>query len=137
MTPFDSCKSEEFWLDFFWRGCQEPDVSRITLLKVLAAVRIQRPPEWRYWDVRHAPKPTLSASQCAGCRASAYRFHWHHIIQVQYGGSNDPRNFVPLCGLCHHRLHPWLPAQRFVRGWESMTELTHRYFDKVLSWMRA
>lgn len=32
----------------------------------------------------------------------------HHVIPLHRGGSNSPKNLVPLCNNCHERLHPWL-----------------------------
>lgn len=32
----------------------------------------------------------------------------HHIIELQYGGSNSPKNIVPICSKCHSKVHPWL-----------------------------
>jgi 5-methylcytosine-specific restriction endonuclease McrA len=29
----------------------------------------------------------------------------HHIVRRIDGGSNDPSNLVPICALCHSKLH--------------------------------
>jgi len=34
--------------------------------------------------------------------------HRHHIVQLQHGGINVPRNIVGLCERCHAEIHDWL-----------------------------
>jgi len=29
----------------------------------------------------------------------------HHIVHRKHGGSNDPINLMPVCALCHGKLH--------------------------------
>ena len=33
---------------------------------------------------------------------------WHHVIQLQHGGTNTQGNRVALCHKCHRRIHPWM-----------------------------
>lgn len=35
----------------------------------------------------------------------------HHIFQLQKGGSNHIQNMVPLCHLCHAKVHPWMEVE--------------------------
>jgi hypothetical protein len=32
----------------------------------------------------------------------------HHIVQIQNGGLNNPKNLMLLCNPCHAKIHPWL-----------------------------
>lgn len=36
---------------------------------------------------------------------------WHHIVTVEHGGSNNPWNLVPICHVCHRRIHPWMEEE--------------------------
>lgn len=38
----------------------------------------------------------------------------HHVIQIQYGGADIFENKVPVCGICHADIHPWMPADETV-----------------------
>jgi 5-methylcytosine-specific restriction endonuclease McrA len=29
----------------------------------------------------------------------------HHIVHRKHGGTNDPSNLMPVCSLCHSKLH--------------------------------
>lgn len=40
---------------------------------------------------------------CRGCGRRASE--GHHIVYRSQGGDDDPDNTMPLCMLCHHRLH--------------------------------
>lgn len=111
-------------LDQFWA---EASTDAIGALKRFAEIAIVRPPEWdfkmaRAADTRRIDGITLSATQCFACHRAAERFQWHHVIQIQHGGSNHPRNRVALCFSCHHKVHPWLPAPQ-ERGWYSFNDV--------------
>lgn len=41
---------------------------------------------------------------CARCGKYSKSVHLHHIKELIYGGENDPKNLIPLCGDCHHEL---------------------------------
>jgi len=57
---------------------------------------------------RSAPKfRGQKGAKCWSCQQEPPK-HLHHIIQLQYGGRNSPRNLVPLCKYCHAIIHPWL-----------------------------
>jgi hypothetical protein len=45
---------------------------------------------------------------CAACGQRGPRV-WHHIVQLQYGGTNSPKNLVRVCRPCHAVIHPHLP----------------------------
>ena len=45
--------------------------------------------------------------QCWACNIWADVFT-HHIVQLQHGGWNHPRNLVRICRACHAAIHPWL-----------------------------
>lgn len=47
-----------------------------------------------------------------GCGRKAE--HAHHVIQLQHGGADISDNKVPLCGICHADVHPWMPAETTV-----------------------
>lgn len=47
------------------------------------------------------------AGPCFCCGSSGERL-WHHIIQLQHGGTNRPLNRVKVCEGCHAKIHPWL-----------------------------
>jgi 5-methylcytosine-specific restriction endonuclease McrA len=34
--------------------------------------------------------------------------HKHHIVPLANGGINHCSNMVPLCGICHSKVHPWM-----------------------------
>jgi 5-methylcytosine-specific restriction endonuclease McrA len=29
----------------------------------------------------------------------------HHLVHRKHGGTNDPSNLMPVCSLCHSKLH--------------------------------
>lgn len=110
----------------FWRLYTEGR-DRLELLNRYAAIVINRPRDWDYAGVRAERARAWQASECFCCRHRDRVCHWHHIIQVQNGGSNHSLNIVGLCGLCHARVHPWLPKQATPRRrWLSLGELMRR-----------
>jgi 5-methylcytosine-specific restriction endonuclease McrA len=46
--------------------------------------------------------------KCHACERIGDRV-WHHIVQLQNGGSNSPKNLVKVCLPCHAVIHPFLP----------------------------
>jgi hypothetical protein len=121
---------EQQVLDYVYQMARNPEVDRIALLKQVADVALNRPSEWDASSVRQAMagvKVTLSGERCWCCRTEARRVYWHHIIQVQNGGSNTPRNMTLLCARCHRDVHPWLAKPD---TWEN------RGFTLVGDWMR-
>lgn len=137
MTSYLSFYPEELWLDYFYAAVRD-DVDRAAILKQLAGVKIARPkdwdPEWVRVTLREGVFFPLTADQCFCCLTGSRRLYWHHIIQVQHGGSNSPHNLVRLCHACHRRVHPWLepPTSRESRsGWTSIRDLAAFAMDKI------
>jgi len=118
--------TEHAALDQFYAEAHEGD--RLAALKRFAEIAIARDSDWDQAAVRAAAsKGSLFASQCFVCRRDGRSFHWHHVIQIQHGGSNLARNLVPLCEDCHAAIHPWLPrgtGRTTAGGWTSIGGLT-------------
>lgn len=51
----------------------------------------------------------------------------HHVIQIQFGGSNSNRNVVKLCAECHDKIHPWIATKR------QHDALDQEFFQRVLN----
>lgn len=56
-----------------------------------------------YDDLRYKIAKQLG-NKCARC-GSTEGIQYHHIRPLQYGGTNDIENLVPLCKLCHKEVH--------------------------------
>lgn len=37
--------------------------------------------------------------------------HYHHIVYLSRGGSNGPKNIVPMCATCHKKVHRHDPVR--------------------------
>lgn len=112
-----SALPEQRVLDYFWMMNRQ-GVPRLWLLSHVGKVVIRRPLDWDRAVVRREHEQAiragilrLAATQCFGCMKGGPLYQ-HHIIEVQNGGSNDPRNRVALCFDCHKSLHPWLEAPK-------------------------
>lgn len=122
---------EERVLDYFWAVVRD-DGDRLELLKQLADVALERPSDWDLGAIRVAfagVRQTLMAEACFCCKTTERRLYWHHVIQVQHGGSNTPRNVVGICHACHRRIHPWLePPTSYEnkRGWTAVRDIVLR-----------
>jgi len=116
--------SEYDALHEFWREAGEPGANRLALLQAFAEIAIVRPATWD-WSAVRAEKRNhqLHASQCFACGSGRF-YDWHHVIQIQHGGSNYLRNRVALCAPCHAAVHPWLPDMPRIagRGWSSLAD---------------
>lgn len=124
--------SEEEALNEFWRGAWREDVGRLALLKVFAEIAIVRPADWDYAAVRAAgaDRRLSAANGCFVCGGESS--HWHHVIQIQFGGSNYVRNMVPLCAGCHGDVHPWLglaPKTGRTGGWTNAGDMAAAMLD--------
>lgn len=42
--------------------------------------------------------------QCCNC-GSTNDLTYHHIVPVIYGGTENPRNYAVVCGMCHDKIH--------------------------------
>ncbi len=104
-------------LNYFWLMMRD-GAKPLTVLGWMSKVVIQRPPEWDRAKIRAEHELGLGKfgarirkTDCYGCQANDRNLYFHHIIEVQNGGSNAPRNTVPLCFACHKVLHPWLTVE--------------------------
>jgi hypothetical protein len=131
--------SEDEVLSYFHTMAREPDVDRLALLQQLATVRLERPSDWDFWAVRQAMagvRITLTGERCFACRTEARKIYWHHVVQVQHGGSNSPHNLQPLCHRCHRTVHPWLPEPTTLEnrhGWSHIGDFAVRAMDKLVA----
>jgi len=134
---YRSLVPEECWLDYFYAAVRMHG-DRVELLRKLSDVALLHPRELDNAAIRLTARSAtflLRAEQCFCCLTAERCLYWHHIIQVQHGGSNSPRNFVRLCKACHRRVHPWLEPPTSVEqrhGWTSVVDLTRRVMDKLM-----
>lgn len=130
-SPLD----EQAIIDVFYSEASTGD--RIAALKRFAEIAIDRPTDWDYEAVRlDAPRQygRLHAQTCFGCGNHDRKLNWHHIIQIQHGGSNYIRNFVAICDACHSAVHPWLPKQtRSAGSWASFADMAPGIADMIRS----
>lgn len=115
--------SEHAALDQFY--AEAATGGRMGALQRFAEFAIAREPEWDVAAVRASCAVlTLTARACGSCGARGRPLVWHHIIQIQHGGSNLLRNRVPLCDPCHMAVHPWLVTPLPVPlGWTPLEAL--------------
>lgn len=83
---------------------------KIAILREMASRQYQTQESYesrrnQYVKTRHR-LVKLSGCECYVCGAPATVRH--HIIQLQNGGRNSPRNLMGLCDDCHAEIHPWL-----------------------------
>lgn len=125
---------EHLILAYFWLMYRK-GAERLPLLLQLSKVVVERPATWDRAQVRreheqwvkHRPM-VIDTRMCFACGDTGHRHYFHHILEVQHGGSNTGRNLVPLCFACHQYLHPWLteePASVPQRGSGSGFESLH------------
>lgn len=85
--------------------------SKMHLLRKMSEVAVAR--KYDSKAVRdtfaHCELGPAAKHECFVCGRQA--FAWHHIIQVQNGGTNHRGNLLPLCERCHGEVHPWLEAE--------------------------
>lgn len=114
--------SEHAALDQFYLEAAD---DRSAALRRFAELAILRESGWDTEVVRAAAeKNPLRPTACFACRTQSRPLAWHHVIQIQHGGSNMARNRVALCGPCHADVHPWLPkAPRVRTGWTRFTDV--------------
>lgn len=115
--------SEHAALDQFYHEAAGGD--RIAVLRRFAELAIAREDGWDPAAVRvQSGEHLLHADACFGCRVDRRPLVWHHIIQIQHGGSNLMRNRTALCESCHADVHPWLPkALRVTPGWTGLVDI--------------
>lgn len=117
---------EHALLRAFWRDYEADHGRRLEILAAYAEIALLRPPEWDYDGIREAAwRHTFTAHGCTACGTGDRPLAWHHVIQVQHGGSNVPANRIALCEACHAAIHPWMPpvARLAPNGWTSLEQL--------------
>jgi 5-methylcytosine-specific restriction endonuclease McrA len=82
--------------------------SRLHLLQKMAEVKVHRKYAGKVVRDTFEKGPAVRR-KCFVCGLRAYA--WHHVIQVQNGGTNHRGNLVPLCEMCHAEVHPWLEVE--------------------------
>lgn len=105
----------------FWFQSRKEGADKLALLRAFAEIAIIRSIDWNPDKIR-AEFKTLWVKDvgCFACGKDAT--NWHHIIQIQHGGSNYVRNRVPLCDPCHGSVHPWLKKRGRSGGWTSFSD---------------
>jgi 5-methylcytosine-specific restriction endonuclease McrA len=114
-----------FWSAFPWETCGKkhccdfkrcvggeckPPSKKRRLLRSAAAINLYENPQWnrnkvvREYFNQTGPYAEMSAKPCFLCGVAAHN-HRHHIVQIQHGGHNAPRNIVLLCRECHRDIH--------------------------------
>lgn len=144
--PIEAAIAEELerrLLAAFWAAARDQG-SRLQLLLAFTCVVVRRPQGWDVEAIReahltnHGAPDTvkITRTRCFACEGSG-QLYAHHVIEIQYGGSNAVRNQVPLCFDCHQYLHPWLtdadriqPVKR--SGFESLGEVMRRLTPESL-----
>jgi hypothetical protein len=132
--------TEDEALRAFWQAAGDLASDRLALLRAFAEIAIVRPADWDFDAERAAPSHmvgsiTLYAEDCFVCRREARKLNWHHVIQIQHGGSNSPRNRAAICDGCHAAIHPWLPdLPRYgrVKGWSSLSEIAPAALEQAM-----
>lgn len=116
--------SEEAAIDQFYAEANAGQ--RLAALKRFAEIAIVRPADWDVNAIRAGrPSVQLHAERCFACHARSRQLHWHHIVQIQHGGSNYARNLVAICDCCHGEIHPWLKvARKQVSGFSSFMDVS-------------
>lgn len=126
--------TEHAALDQFYQEAAGED--RIGALRRFVEIAIARDAGCDPETVRaESSNHRLFANVCFGCRrADRQPLIWHHVIQIQHGGSNLLRNRVALCDDCHADVHPWLPQlPRVLPGWSSLADIAPR----ALAWFKS
>ncbi len=97
-------------LNEFWQRAKEARsiVDRLMLLQEFAERHVFPTVKARKVRARH--KRLREHRECWACRTPRAHVR-HHVVQVQYGGTNDQDNLVALCHGCHAVVHPWLRKQ--------------------------
>lgn len=109
----------------FWYQARKERADKLALLRAFAEIAIVRSINWNPEQIRAEFKAMrVPETRCLSCSRDAAV--WHHIIQIQHGGSNYARNRVPICEACHGTIHPWL-KKRHRGGWTSIADWAGSY----------
>lgn len=135
-----STLGEDSALNYFWVMARD-GADPLMVLGWMSQVVIARPDDWNKATVRQQHErgfdtfgARISKTHCYGCQTSVKNLYHHHIIEVQNGGSNTPRNLVPLCFACHKVLHPWLtvePKPTRGGGFVPLHDVMQGMFDRM------
>ena len=100
-------------LNWFWLMIRQ-GADKLATVQILSLVVVSRPADWNRSQVRqqhergHSRIAKFLNLRCFLCESTQKRLYFHHLLEVQNGGDNNPRNLVPLCFACHKSIHPWL-----------------------------
>jgi len=125
--------SEHAALDRFYLEAAD---HRMNALRRFAEVAIVREAGWDHAAIRAtSDRHHLRADACFACRSASRSLLWHHVIQIQHGGSNLLRNRVALCAPCHADVHPWLPkvSRGSATGWSCFADAA----ADIGKWLKA
>lgn len=130
--------SEQEALDEFWHAANTDGCDRLALVQAFAEIAIVRPSDWNPAAVRaEAAVHTLARGKCFVCYSASFA-SWHHVIQIQYGGSNYLRNRIQLCSTCHAAVHPWLPVgSSRPSGFAPLAECQTEAFTVMQAWPKV
>jgi hypothetical protein len=115
-------KQEVYYLRSFWSRSEHlrKNESVLDLLREYAGIRLtdvtvhRRREREKHWKlIRVGLRKRLGRGKCASCWCHEDLL-WHHIIQLQHGGSNVDSNLIAICETCHAAIHPWLKAPELV-----------------------
>ena len=138
MSVYRTKLSEAQVLSYFAQAANDPEVDRIALLHQLANMAVvPRVADARYWTRRNQRAYHLKFERCFACRNADRYMVWHHVIQVQHGGSGSAGNLVGLCEDCHARVHPWLESTgRERRGWVRVGDFIKSQIWRLERWLQ-
>lgn len=129
--------AEPQWLAYFWECARDERIDRLELLSKMASVAVSRYalPAVREQSVIERQNISTFHQGCFVCRRLERSMVWHHVIQVQHGGSAHIQNQVSLCQACHADVHPWLvPHVKTAGGWTSAGGLVRQNFYQLERW---
>lgn len=138
MSTLKTTWPEDVLLDAFWRSAADLSVDRLQLLRLYSMVVVERPESWDRAKIRgdFQQRPGELSIGCFSCFSRSRPRQLHHVLQIQHGGSNSPRNLVTIChdlsesskaASCHQTLHLWM------RPSVSSHETTHTVLDSVVA----
>lgn len=137
-TVYLSKMAEPQWLVYFWECARDEQVDRLELLRKMASVAVSK------YAIPHVREDSIYEREnirtwhqgCFVCKALERTMVWHHVIQVQHGGSAHIQNQVSLCSTCHANVHPWLvPHVKTAGSWTSAGELVRQNLYQLERWL--
>lgn len=128
-------------LNYFWLMMRQK-ADPLTILGWMGHVVLERPQSWDKRRIRLEHESGSSQlnsergrqSACYVCQYDMNYLYFHHIIEVQNGGSNATRNLIQICFECHKKLHPWLtvePQQRRGIGFRQISDVMRTVFARI------